>query len=177
MNSPTMSAADARSILRSLRGAGIHYWVMGGWGVDALLGRATRAHHDLDLLVQVDDLPTLRGWLASHQFEWLYDWEENRVVDVDGRPFSTAFVAGHADGRELDIHAVVVRADGTFDLATADPWVLPIDALDGRGEINGVDVPCVSRSGQRAMHVGYELPAHHLVDLEALDVAEASARE
>lgn len=165
-----MSAVDAASTLEDLLSAGLRCWVMGGWGVDALLGRATRQHHDLDLLVQVDDLPALHAWLESNQFEWRYDWEENRPIEQGGRLFTTAFVAGHEDGRELDVHAITVRADGTFELATADPWVLPADALDGRGVISGVKVQCVSRDAQQTMHVGYELPPHHLLDLEALDL-------
>jgi lincosamide nucleotidyltransferase A/C/D/E len=164
----TMSAQDASTTLEDLGIAGVRCWVMGGWGVDALLGRATRQHHDLDLLVQVDDLPALHAWLSSNQFEWRYDWDENRPIDRGGRRFATAFVAGHADGRELDIHAIVVREDGTFELATADPWVLPDGALDGRGEIGGFGLRCVSRDAQLAMHVGYELPAHHRLDLEEL---------
>lgn len=168
MDSPKMSAADAAATLDDLTQSGIRCWAMGGWGVDALLGLATREHHDLDLLVQIDDLPALSAWLDLHLFSWLYDWDENRPIDLNGRRYSTAFVAGHVDGRELDVHAVVVDDDVNIELATDDPWTLPPDALAGRGTIHDVSVACVSREAQRAMHVGYKLPAHHVSDLERL---------
>jgi len=33
----------------------------GGWGVDALLGEQTREHGDLDIILNVEDLPRLAG--------------------------------------------------------------------------------------------------------------------
>lgn len=139
---------------------GVRWWLMGGWGVDALLGRQTREHHDLDVLVHVDDLATLESVLRAEGFARAYDWPESRTVD--GR--ATAFVEQHPDGRELDVHAV--HRDGT--LATDDPWELPAGALDGRGTVGGREVPCLSREGQRATHDGYDLPPHHVADLAAL---------
>lgn len=168
MSSPTTSATQAAAILKGLSSAGVRCWVMGGWGVDALLSRSTRAHHDLDLLVRVDDLAVLSRWMNANGFAWLYDWEESQPVDLEGGRYSTAFVAGHKDGRELDVHGLRVADDGTFELATTDPWALPADTLTGRGVIGGLGVACVSREAQRAMHIGYELPAHHVTDLRLL---------
>ena len=48
---PALSAQDALALYTMLVARGVASWVMGGWGVDALLGRATRPHHDLDVLV------------------------------------------------------------------------------------------------------------------------------
>jgi hypothetical protein len=36
-------------VLERLDRAGVPVWLDGGWGVDALVGRQTRAHRDLDL--------------------------------------------------------------------------------------------------------------------------------
>ena len=75
---------------------------MGGWGVDALLGRQTRPHHDLDVLVSVDDLGRLRDLLAEHAFTRRLIWEdENRWIDVQGVRFPTAFVESDGRGRDL----------------------------------------------------------------------------
>jgi lincosamide nucleotidyltransferase A/C/D/E len=49
---------------------------MGGWGVDALLGRQTRPHKDLDVLVPVDDLADLERVLGRHDFTRTLIWEE-----------------------------------------------------------------------------------------------------
>ena len=52
-----LSAEQARALYELLDQGGVRCWVMGGWGVDALLGRVTREHKDLDLLVLISDLP------------------------------------------------------------------------------------------------------------------------
>ena len=169
-----MSEAQARESLRSLAEFGIRQWVMGGWGVDALLGKQNRAHHDLDLLVHASDLPTLHSWLRREGFARAYEWAENSPVTVGGGIWDTAFVERPPDGRELDVHAVHV-ADGLVSLATADPWQLPADTLSGVGRIGGHEVRCVSRSGQRAMHIGYELPDKHREDLRRLEALKTPA--
>lgn len=163
-----MSGAQARELLRGLADAGIRCWVMGGWGVDALLGQQTRPHHDLDLLMDVSDLPDLDTWLRGPGFARCHEWEENSPVTVEGRRWDTAFVEGHADRRKLDVHAIHV-ADGLVQLATTDPWKLPLDILSGTGLIDGDQVRCISVSGQRAMHVDYELPDKHREDLRRLE--------
>ena len=43
-----MDADDVLRVIDRLASADIRVWVDGGWGVDALLGRQTRRHHDLD---------------------------------------------------------------------------------------------------------------------------------
>lgn len=45
------SVADVHRVLDLLSDADVETWVSGGWGVDALVGRQTRTHRDLDLLV------------------------------------------------------------------------------------------------------------------------------
>lgn len=45
-----MTGRDVVEILGLLRRAGTEVWVGGGWGIDALLGRQTRDHRDLDLM-------------------------------------------------------------------------------------------------------------------------------
>jgi hypothetical protein len=44
-----LDATDVLGILDQLDGAGLMVWLDGGWGVDALLGRHSRPHQDLDL--------------------------------------------------------------------------------------------------------------------------------
>ena len=46
-----MTSADVIEVYSSLLERGIGIWVDGGWGVDALLGRQTRAHADLDIVI------------------------------------------------------------------------------------------------------------------------------
>jgi lincosamide nucleotidyltransferase A/C/D/E len=46
-----MPAEEALEVIDALASGGLHPWVVGGWGVDALVGRATRRHLDLDVAV------------------------------------------------------------------------------------------------------------------------------
>ncbi len=93
-----------------------------------------------------------------------YEWQENSPVQIKGAMWDTAFAEHHVDGRELDVHAVWIEC-GVPRLATADPWLLPADAIDGSGQIGDFEVPCANVSGQQALHVGYKLTARHRADL------------
>ncbi|WP_028636299.1 nucleotidyltransferase domain-containing protein [Nocardioides sp. URHA0032] len=164
MTDRAMTATQVVELVAAASAAGIRWWIMGGWGVDALLGQETRDHHDLDVLVSVRDLPVLHALLREQGFARAYEWEENDPITLDGRTWDTAFVERHGDGRELDVHAVEVE-HRSVSLRTMDPWVLPPGCLDATGTVGGRLVPCVSAAAQRAMHQGYDLPRKHREDL------------
>jgi lincosamide nucleotidyltransferase A/C/D/E len=44
-------AGAAAEVLKAFDDVDVDAWVDGGWGVDALVGRETRPHKDLDLVV------------------------------------------------------------------------------------------------------------------------------
>jgi 2'-5' RNA ligase len=46
---PGMGPADVLDVLELLHRAGVPCWLVGGWGVDALVGRQTRRHSDVDV--------------------------------------------------------------------------------------------------------------------------------
>lgn len=169
MTSPNrrLCADDAVALCGLLEEQGIGFWVMGGWGVDALLHRETRPHKDLDVLVLLGDLPGLRRLLDEHGFTQKVVWEESRWVGTAGDQWPTAFVAADARGRELDVHLIDIGPDGSIIQHYDAPWPFP-DSIAGRGSIAGTEVPCVSRATQLAMHAGYSLPEVHLRDLELL---------
>jgi len=48
-----------------LRRAGVPWWIAGGWAIDLHLGRRTREHEDIDVLVLRPHLPRLREQLAG----------------------------------------------------------------------------------------------------------------
>ena len=162
-----LSAKDAADLCRQLQEHGIRFWVMGGWGVDALLHRQTRQHKDLDILVLLGDLPRLRQWLDAHGFSLKLVWQESRRLGEGANSWPTAFVVADAQGREIDVHVIDIAPDGRIVQHYDDPWPLP-DSITGQGSIAGTDVTCVSRETQLAMHTGYSLPDEHLHDLELL---------
>jgi lincosamide nucleotidyltransferase A/C/D/E len=160
-------AHDAIALCQLLEQNNIRYWVMGGWGVDALLHHETRQHKDLDLLVALDDLPTLWKLLGDQGFTLQYTWEENCWVDRDADRWPTAFVMADTQGRELDVHVIDIGPDGAIMQLYDPPWAFP-NSITGQGSIAGVPVTCVSRETQLAMHTGYTLPVGQLRDLELL---------
>ena len=107
-----LPAADAAALCRQLEEHGVRFWLIGGWGVDALLHRQTRPHKDLDVLVRLADLRALRRLLDGHGFTRTLVWEENRWVEEADGPWPTAFVATDPAGRALDVHLVDVGGTG-----------------------------------------------------------------
>ncbi len=155
-----VEAQDAAALYRMITDRGMQCWVVGGWGVDALLGRQTRTHKDLDVLTLLDDLLTLTEVLSAHGFVRTLVWEENRWLGDQ----ATAFVVEDDRGRQLDVH---VMRTPTAPAWNAD-WPYEPDALDGRGVIAGTPVDCATAAVQIAWHEEYELPPAHARDLRLL---------
>ncbi len=152
---------------------GVELWLIGGWGVDALLGRQTREHHDLDVLVEVSALERFRQRLDDLGFEFQYVWDDEtwRVRDVSwsgSERQATAFVYAHADGREIDTHVIRQEADGAITTLWTSPYQMAADGLQGRGVVGGQSVRCLTAEMQRDAHIGYELPVHHVADMQLL---------
>jgi lincosamide nucleotidyltransferase A/C/D/E len=163
-----LPAPDALALWATFAARGIGCWVMGGWGVDALLGEETRPHHDLDLLVSRSDLAELFDVLAELGFVETLVWGESRWVDVHGLPCPTAFVQADPAGRELDVHVVELHDDGPPTALCDVPWLFDVDSLTAVGLIGGTEVRCVSAETQLQMHTGYDLPPEHRRDAERL---------
>jgi lincosamide nucleotidyltransferase A/C/D/E len=169
-----ISAEQARAIYELLDHSGVRCWVMGGWGVDALLGRVTRRHKDLDLLVLISDLPRYADVVGEQGFERKLEWSESKQIDVRALRFDSAFVDAHPDGREIDVHVIDIDQEGAVTQFHTGPWALPADAVSGVGTIEGTTVRCVSRAAQVAMHSGYDLPGQHRDDVRLLLGDEAA---
>jgi lincosamide nucleotidyltransferase A/C/D/E len=163
-----LTAEAAAELYERLCRGNIRCWIMGGWGVDALVGSHTREHHDLDVLVLADDVRDLRRLFNDGGFVIMHVWVvENRWLDVDGETWPTAFVAADETGIELDVHVVDMREGVVVPLCNV-PWRFDTESLDGRGLISGRPIACVSARTQVAMHDGYDLPEPHRRDLELL---------
>jgi lincosamide nucleotidyltransferase A/C/D/E len=174
MQTPHMTAAmsveQAREIYELLEQSGVRSWVWGGWGVDALLGRVTREHKDLDLLVLLEDLLRYAQVVRQHGFERDLVWEESLPISHNGLRLDSAFVDAHPDGRDIDIHVINLGPQGEVIPIYADPWSLPPDPISGVGTIGGTPVRCVTRAAQIAMHSGYDLPDKQREDIRLLEL-------
>jgi lincosamide nucleotidyltransferase A/C/D/E len=60
-----LEAPDVLAVLDRLDRARVAVWLDGGWGVDALLGRRSRPHRDLDLVIGRDDLAAAQAAQAG----------------------------------------------------------------------------------------------------------------
>src|SRR5262249_33664713 len=129
-----MSASDAIALCRLLGEHTIRYWVMGGWGVDALLHRETRPHKDLDLLITLSNLPRLWKLLQEHGFTLQYVWEENLWLEMEPERLPTAFVVADEQQREIDAHVIDFGPDGAIIQHYTNPWAFP-NTLTGQGSI------------------------------------------
>src|SRR5215472_18045443 len=95
-NGPEIPAADVINLYDILEKVGVQIWIDGGWGVDALLGRQTRPHKDLDIVLADQHLVRFERFLASRGYR-----RTKREIE---RPFN--FVLADHAGSEIDVHVI-----------------------------------------------------------------------
>lgn len=153
-----MTVPEVLRVLEVVRATGCRAWLEGGWGVDALVGHRTRPHRDVDLDIDA----TFEGAVLTALGRLGY------VVETDWRPNRVELVA--PGRRWVDLHPLVVRADGSARQAALDGGWHEFDrSWFSTGSLDGHPVPCVSLEAQRRFHTGYDLRAVDLLDLAQLD--------
>lgn len=150
-----MRADEVLRVLDAL--APLRVWVGGGWGVDALAGRTTRPHRDLDLAIDADDEAAVLA--ALHGLGY--------AVQTDWRPVRVELAA--PGERWVDVHPVAFDDTGAGRQAGLDGSFFDYPAgCFVTGTIGGRTVRCLSVTQQLAFHEGYEPRAHDLADIEQL---------
>ena len=152
-----MSLGEVHRVLEAIAETGARFWLEGGWGVDALAGRQTRPHRDLDIDLEAafesEAVEALRG--LGYEIET--DWRPNRVE-----------LAARGLGW-VDLHPLLLAADGSARQAALGGGFHEFPAsYFTTGSLNGRLVPCVSAEAQRAFHEGYELGPKDHHDLRVL---------
>lgn len=137
-----------------LKENGIDIWIDGGWGVDALLGRPTREHSDLDIAVHRNNNPKLRRLLENEGYK-----EEERD---DSSEFMYVMQNG-SDGY-IDIHVFQYGENG----ATIYGIEYPFGSLTGTGTIGGQEVNCIEPGFMLRFKTGYPPKEKDLKDVRAL---------
>ena len=156
-----MEADEVVRLVDLLDRAGIAVWLDGGWGVDALLERQTREHDDLDLVAELAHAEPLLEIFGAAGYELV----------AGGAPKS--FVVVDADGRQVDVHPVVLddgRGGGVYLMDDGREWVYPAEGFTGRGRVAGREVRCLTPEVQVVVHAGYELTEKDHRELELLRV-------
>lgn len=123
-----VSASDVVELVSLLEQHGIEVWLNGGWGVDALLGRQTREHDDLDITISAADRTAYTAAMEASGF---------RTYRVDN-----------------DFNWVLITETG---VPVHGPAGLPFEvgSLEGRGTIAGKSVRCETAEFQVRGHTTY----------------------
>jgi lincosamide nucleotidyltransferase A/C/D/E len=149
---PPMPPHVTVGVIYALQDANVRCWVTGGWGVDALIGRPSRKHRDLDLVVDEHDLQRAIDRLGELGYSEWYRAEDEALM-------GTRIVLQDSDlaGLVIDLHPVGLP-DERLTFATG--------TLDGRS------VPCMSLQWQLSAHEGYRTRGHDRSDFALLRALE-----
>jgi lincosamide nucleotidyltransferase A/C/D/E len=154
-----MEEKDVIDLYSRLKNSNIKIWIDGGWGVDALLGKQTRVHKDLDIVIQQKDVLAFRNLLQAHGYN------EIRLDIARAHNFVLAADCNH----EIDVHVIVLndKGDGMYGPAE-NGEVYPAASLIGKGKIGNLEVNCISPEYVVKFHAGYDIKEMDCKDILAV---------
>lgn len=143
------------------------FWLDGGWGVDALIGRQSRVHEDVDVVLEEQHAGALALRLRQVGFQG--------IPRDDTRPCN--FVLGRQDIGLIDFHVVRFDAAGNGVYGMPEPeGCYPAQAFTGRGRVLERSVRCLSLAYQIESHnAGYPLRDKDFADMAALASATGAS--
>lgn len=149
-----MEANQVIDLYQLLKANGIQIIIDGGWAVDALMGRQTRKHEDLDIAMCHKDVPKMRKVLAQIRFS---DFPTKDASECN-------FVLADDYGNKLDIHTYL------FDAVGNNVWGIAYQQADfgGKGTINGQEVECINPISLVQFHTGYAIDENDYHDVKLL---------
>ena len=135
-------------------------WSAAVWGVDALLGRQTRPHADLDVWLDASTFERAVAGLVAAGVDRLFPWG-------DERPWN--FVLHDGATRRVDLHLFEFLADGLVHYGgAATGETFPSAAFAGRGVIGDRMVRCESPEWSLKWHTGYPPRSFDRADMALL---------
>lgn len=153
-----MKSSDVVKIYKLLTGNNINVWLDGGWGVDALLGKETRPHGDVDIVVQQKDVLNLRNLLKEMGYQ--------EVKRDDTSDWNFVLGNGHL---LVDVHVVTFDEKGNGIYGPPGRGVCyPAYSFKGIGRIDNCSVKCLTAEYQVESHTGYEIDENDVNDVLAL---------
>ena len=158
--------ANVHHIVEILSAHDIPFYIAGGWGVDALAGRQTRSHDDLDVVV--DDYEThIQKALAAFEadgFSILSDYTRRAWMPRSLTMMNMAHVRMDLVSLNWRILAEAFGPDG----ASAEDRASFVDKVFTTGTIGGRRVPCLAADVQLLYHSLFELRAPMKGDVSVL---------
>lgn len=149
-----MNAETVIELVELLKSDDIDVVIDGGWGVDALIGKQTRQHEDLDIAIPHKDVPKLREILGKKGFV--------EILRDDSRDCN--FVLQDESKNQVDVHSYIFDEQGNNIYGVA---YLP-EHLIGQGIINDYSVKCIPAEWSVKFHTGYKLDENDYRDVKAL---------
>ncbi len=169
-------ASQVLAVLDELAAEGVRGWLAGGWGVDALLGRQTRTHNDIDLVIGDDEPPFKQDEPPFRQIDQALGRQGFWFVGTfhhPGIPIPWCQMWRHRAGAKVEVLPVPLNKP---PFAADGDGAGGIRQLFTEGSIDGRPVPCLSAELQLLLHKGYpqrEADNHDVALLRAyLDLQE-----
>jgi lincosamide nucleotidyltransferase A/C/D/E len=157
-----MTSSDVLKVLGALRAAGVAgKGIDGGWGVDALVGRQTREHTDLDLAIDGSLLDAVSSVLLDRGY----------VHDAGASPGLPArYAMRDSTEKRVDLHLLTFDAHGNGwqKLEDGDAWGYYPASEWTTGIIDGEEVNCISAQLQHRFYFGWEWDAKARHDMALL---------
>ena len=167
-----MRGTDVHTVMDTLRTAGVEAWIVGGWGVDALLGERTRRHRDLDVIVEADPESVERAVQALGAVGFRLAAETDAGPGwpggCPGASLPHRHVLDDGAGHIVDILPVDLSREPFASADRKDGSGIPDRPFATSGTIAGRSVECVSPYVQIALHEGYQAREVHKRDLYKL---------
>ena len=148
-----------RELFAECASRNLRIWLLGGWGIDALLGRISREHEDIDIIAE-----------ASSK-EALHEAIERIGGEFADKPMGWRFCKNDV---RVDITFILYAADRTpvSDLKKDDPNVYPWPPgsfpKECNGRLPGLSCRAISWEAQYIAKAGYK-DAFPGTDLRAKD--------
>ncbi len=169
-------ADELLEVTHTLEAAGVRYWLAGGWGVDALLGRQTRSHRDLDIIIDrfEENEPEARHALETIGFRHV-------KFDTGGVWMPLRSTLDDDSGHKVELMGIdwsrLMRAMGSRARGEGaiSEFHDQVGEVFTEGTVNGRQVPCLSARVQGLFHTGFHLEpgGRHNVDLLKTEIARS----
>lgn len=153
-----MPAGEVVRIVDLLEAQGLQVWLDGGWGVDALVGRQTRKHDDLDIAIVLAEADAVIASLTGLGYQ----------VHADELP--TRLDLRDDQDHRVDLHPLTFdqAGNGLQQLQDGRYGTYTAEGLSGRGRVGRRPVRCLSRDLQLRFHTGYERDDNDRHDIDLL---------